>query len=135
MNYRSCECCLARYSTGKDYGDKWTEGIFSQMLNSIDPVEKKGLCEMCNPSHVSYIKGHILPRGAVANWYRHWLYRIICVYSYIRYGEHKTTQSHLHIYTGFWDKIDKQTKSPYTYKWYSKLESFGEFNRKYKPHE
>jgi predicted hydrocarbon binding protein len=46
---RNCECCGATYSTGKDYGDYWTE------LSLAD--ETKGLCEFCNKNNETwYIK-------------------------------------------------------------------------------
>lgn len=46
MNKRNCEKCGANYSTGKSYGDYWSE--------LSDPsCERKGLCEFCNPN--SYV--------------------------------------------------------------------------------
>lgn len=43
MKTRNCECCSAEYATGKSYGDFW------EVLPNLK-VEKKGLCEFCNPN-------------------------------------------------------------------------------------
>lgn len=51
-----------------------------------------------------------------------WHYRLYCLYDRYTHGEHITTQSHMCVYTGFWDRMDKQTRSPYTYKNFRKIE-------------
>lgn len=38
---KTCKCCLALYSTGKNYGDQWFQGVEGR-----EPGD--GYCEMCN---------------------------------------------------------------------------------------
>lgn len=45
---KQCSCCLATFSTGKDYGDKWMQGF------GILTGHELGLCEFCNPKHRSF---------------------------------------------------------------------------------
>lgn len=51
MEKRNCECCLASYGTGKNYGDFWCEIPGYKDGKIINP---KGLCEFCNVNNKSF---------------------------------------------------------------------------------
>lgn len=54
MNKRICEKYKGTYGTGKEYGGYWCE-VYEIDPITKDPYEIKGLCEFCNPQHISFI--------------------------------------------------------------------------------
>lgn len=45
-----------------------------------------------------------------------WIYRMICLYDYYIVGGYKPPQVEYHVYSGYWDYLYKNTRSPYVYK-------------------
>ena len=59
-----------------------------------------------------------------------WNYRLHCLFDRYYNGEHITTQSRMYRYTGFWDRVGRQARSPYMHKSYSRLENILQKYRK-----
>ena len=50
----------------------------------------------------------------IINFIEKWNYRLHNLFDVYYKGENITTQSHLHVYTSFWDRMEKQSRH-YTY--------------------
>lgn len=55
------------------------------------------------------------------NKYNVWVYRLICLYDYYIVGKYIAPQKELHVYSGYWDWLGKNTRHPYVYDIYKKL--------------
>lgn len=44
---RNCECCLAQYGTGQEYGEYWCQ---TPKITDDIVQPPRGLCSFCNPA-------------------------------------------------------------------------------------